>query len=40
MKSHLSQIRANMYFNISISKILHLRIANELKLNMYDKPKT
>ena len=28
-----------MYFNISICKILQFRIANELKMNMYGKPR-
>ena len=32
-------MRANTYFNISICKILQFRIANELKMNMYDKPR-
>ena len=32
-------MRANTYFNISICKILQFRIANESKMNMYDKPR-
>ena len=32
-------MRANMYFNISICKILQFRIAIELEMNMYDKPR-
>ena len=31
-------MRANTYFNISICKILQFRMANESKMNMYDKP--